>query len=401
MQQEQLKVLSDISGGAEFKFVPADKNKFGIKYYEHKCKTDDEYFDVSGRLSYYDDIVYRCIEYPDKTASVIVLENKLDATKYDNIRENRIDDLGDLKPIGKINGNDVFVEPILTMDGKAKTVVANGGRAIAVVNINGRRLPFYVSSGMAGKEKEYGIPSGKWYALQGISEGGWLNKMPNMMNNPYPELDKVCELLERKFPAAKLKQDALQNSIPLANMGALLQAANNEFPEGMPFNSEPSYKYVKNHCVYLPQVINTWREKPTDFLHAQSGFLAAPGQETLNKIQKMNLLCESRLEGDSIWFYPVNAPGQSGLGDEIQIENELRYKLGINFWIQLTQPNKAGFGVPINQIEACLEQQRQRQEQKQQQFKMAANRVEQAKPAQKQSTTFQSIVKKMGDLFKD
>ena len=46
MQQRQLKKLSHMTG-VDFNFVPANKNQFGIKYYEHKCLDDDEYFKIA------------------------------------------------------------------------------------------------------------------------------------------------------------------------------------------------------------------------------------------------------------------------------------------------------------------------------------------------------------------
>lgn len=182
MQKDQLSILQTISG-ADFEFVSANKNPFGIKYYEHKCKDFTEYQDIAGQFNEVGNIVYRCLNYPDKTFSIIVLENEMDASRYDSVDYNRISDIKELQPIGKINGNDVFLEPILTSKKTCSTIVCGWNRAIAVVNINGHRLPFYVSSGAAGKDKEFGIPSGKWYPLQGLS-GLWLNKMPEMMKNP-------------------------------------------------------------------------------------------------------------------------------------------------------------------------------------------------------------------------
>ena len=141
MQQEQLNVLKNLSG-ADFKFVPADKNKFGIKYYEYKCDTDTKYWDISGLFNQ-NNIVYRCIEHDDGLPSIIVLENELDGIRYDVVRDSKILNLEMLKPIGKLNNNDIFLEPVLTTDNKYATIVSAWGRAIAIVNINGRRLPFY------------------------------------------------------------------------------------------------------------------------------------------------------------------------------------------------------------------------------------------------------------------
>ena len=358
MQQEQLNILKNLSG-VDFKFITPKENRFGIKYYEYKCNTDAEYWDITGKLNQYPEIIYRCIEN-SQTPSVIVLENELDAAKYDNITENRIADSVSLEPIGKIHGKDIFLEPILTLDNKYYTIVSAWGRAITVVNINGHRLPFYVSSGVTGKEQEYGIKSGKWYPLQGISER-WLNKMPDMLNNPYTELDEVCNILEQKFPAIDLRQDAAKGLLPYANISNLLQTANFNFPEGVAISEYTNHTYIKNHCVYLPQIIDAWRSKPNDFLNVSDGILASHGQKILNKIQKMEILCGSKLQEDHIWFYPIEDnkyfyAKYDGFDTDEGIRAALN-NMGI-YSVYTTRQNEQGFGIPVSVFVDYFEQQK-------------------------------------------
>jgi hypothetical protein len=45
-------------------------------------------------------------------------------------------------------------------------------RNIVVVNINGVHMPFYMSTGLGGKEN---VQPGLWYPFFGIKDG-WLNK---------------------------------------------------------------------------------------------------------------------------------------------------------------------------------------------------------------------------------
>lgn len=398
MQQEQLKVLKDLSG-VDFKFVPTNKNEFGIKYYEYQCNNAAEYWDITGKLNQYPEIVYRCIEHEDKNRpSVIVLENELDTTKYDNIIENKIIDPEMLKPIGKINGNDVFLEPILTIDNKCSTIVSAWGRAIAVVNINGRRLPFYVSSGASGKEHEYGIPSGKWYPLQGMTES-WLNKMPNMLNNPYPELNQVCDSLEHKFPAAKMKQDAAKNLLPFANHESLLKNANFDFPEGASITEYTNEIYVKNHCIYLPQIIAAWRSEPNDFFNVSNGVLASTGQKILNKVQKMGLFCGSKLKGDYIWFYPIEDNEYEYVKyNKVDTDDGIRaalWNIGINSAYTTTQ-NERGFGIPVYVFVEYFEQQKRKE------FEKGLEKLTKNHGAgPKENTIPSSILKKITEFFKD
>jgi len=53
-------------------------------------------------------------------------------------------------------------------------VIDYGGRKIVVLDINGKNVPFYLSSGLSGKKN---VSSGKWYPILGIdTETGWFNK---------------------------------------------------------------------------------------------------------------------------------------------------------------------------------------------------------------------------------
>lgn len=52
-------------------------------------------------------------------------------------------------------------------------IVNYSDRAIVVVEVNGHRVPFYLSSGQNPKP---GVASGKWYPIFGIGANGWINK---------------------------------------------------------------------------------------------------------------------------------------------------------------------------------------------------------------------------------
>lgn len=140
IQQKQLKKLNRITD-ADFHFVPANKNQFGVKYYEHACANDEEFQRIAGDLNQRQNVFYTCLEYPGGNISIAVVQNELDKNRIENIMWGRVPDLADTKPIGKIHGNDVYLELITTQSGKASGVVMRHGRAIAVVVINGHRLP--------------------------------------------------------------------------------------------------------------------------------------------------------------------------------------------------------------------------------------------------------------------
>lgn len=383
MQQRQLEKLSQMTG-VDFNFVPANKNQFGVKYYEHRCLNDDEYFKIAGDLNQYENVIYTCLEYPDGTSSIVVLQNNLDKKRLENILWGRVCDLEQTKPIGKIHGNDVFLDLIKTQTNQCASIVSHSNRAVAVVVINGHRLPFYVSSGISGKDTEYGIPSGKWYPLQGISRAGWLNKMPEMNKSTYQELDQICEMLEQKFPAKIFKQRALNGDIPVADNTALLESANNDFIEGTPFNEFVSYQYYRNHIIYLPAIIDAWCSAPKDFLEITNGALQIYELNILEKIRKTNIMANSVLNGDIIWFKPV--PNQLETDAEtIQGIQEQLNRLNVSS-VYVSSDKYIGIGVPVDKLDNFLHN-----KQIQKDFTTAAKKLEELPHKQDKEKSFMKM----------
>ena len=62
--------------------------------------------------------------------------------------------------------------PVFGTTGTAK-VVNTGDRIMAVMNIKGVNVPYYISTGDGGKAS---VPTGKWYPVFGVHSSGWLNK---------------------------------------------------------------------------------------------------------------------------------------------------------------------------------------------------------------------------------
>lgn len=95
---------------------------------------------------------------------------------YDNIVNNRPD----------IEYESVVYDE--TVAGKKRRVSGKSniidisGRKVIVVNINGRNIPFYLSTGHGGKKD---VASGKWYPFFGLSEDGWFNKLSGEQINNY------------------------------------------------------------------------------------------------------------------------------------------------------------------------------------------------------------------------
>jgi hypothetical protein len=79
-------------------------------------------------------------------------------------------------------------------------IVQIAGRPIVVVDVGGRTVPFYVSTGGGGKA---GVPTGKWYPFFGIGKNGFFNKgwEEAQINSYYgnPTLAHVAQTLDATF----------------------------------------------------------------------------------------------------------------------------------------------------------------------------------------------------------
>lgn len=82
--------------------------------------------------------------------------------------------------------------------GKAR-IIDYADRKIIVLNVNGFKMPFYLSSGHGGKKD---VKAGKWYPFFGVGSDGWLNKLgEDDINNYYGSdlLRSICEELDNYF----------------------------------------------------------------------------------------------------------------------------------------------------------------------------------------------------------
>jgi len=68
---------------------------------------------------------------------------------------------------------DLPVFPSSTNPGGTAKVVNTGDRIMAVLNVRGVNIPYYISTGGGGKAS---VPTGKWYPIFGRHSSGWLNK---------------------------------------------------------------------------------------------------------------------------------------------------------------------------------------------------------------------------------
>ena len=93
------------------------------------------------------------------------------------------------KPITSIRGTPVVIE---TMSDFGQV----SGRAIVMVRVGNKKIPFYISSGTAGKTD---VPTGKWEFFGGITANGWFRKgFTTEITNHYnsAELKQIADALD-------------------------------------------------------------------------------------------------------------------------------------------------------------------------------------------------------------
>ena len=92
----------------------------------------------------------------------------------------------------------ITLHDIPTNKGPSK-VIDYGERKIVMADINGTPVPFYLSTGLGGKEN---VAAGKWYPILGLGKKGWINKGSQEDINSYygsKELRDVAQKLDAEI----------------------------------------------------------------------------------------------------------------------------------------------------------------------------------------------------------
>ena len=179
----------------------------------------------------------------------------------------------EVKSLDDIRNNKTILDQLLPwerqqiLSGGANGVFVGGPRAYVLVEYRGQRIPFYLSSGSAGKKAAAGV----WYPYMGLSSG-WINKgtdaqIQAFYNNPV--FEAISEHLGKKFPAQALQEDIVKRISTSGQLGRVTslddsarQAINSIFPENPSLSAldgAPA-KNVKYFTETLPKNIkNTFK----------------------------------------------------------------------------------------------------------------------------------------------
>jgi hypothetical protein len=91
-------------------------------------------------------------------------------------------------------------------------IIDFAGRKIVIVDVNGVKVPFYLSTGDGGKKN---VPAGQWYPFLGVGSDGWINKDGKRMTDYYgsPELKAQAEWLDANIGDVR-KDDTIPKVSP-------------------------------------------------------------------------------------------------------------------------------------------------------------------------------------------
>jgi hypothetical protein len=137
----------------------------------------------------------------------------------------------------------------------ASTLVNYAGRMITVRDVNGTKVPFYLSSGLAGKKN---VASGKWYPFFGVGKDGWINKTSEADMNLYygsPALKAAAEHLDNTI--GDIRNDA---NVPKVGAEGRHMDFINEGLTPTEFKSPDTVGRVKQNIDKIISSINTVKE---------------------------------------------------------------------------------------------------------------------------------------------
>lgn len=165
-------------------------------------------------------------------------------------------------------------------DGSTSPVVDYNQRKIVLVDVDGAQVPFYLSTGLAGKE---GVPSGQWYPFFGISQqydangnptsSTWINKGSEQEMASYygsPTLADIGKKLDESIGDIRFQDTLDGKPIPSISGQALdspsISAINDGLTPARVVNTPQGMVVISSDAGNLDNSINAVRQivMPTD-----------------------------------------------------------------------------------------------------------------------------------------
>jgi len=158
--------------------------------------------------------------------------------------------------------NNGWLQPI-TIEGKSYNSIDYNGRVMVLMKIGNLNIPFYISTGQAGKKN---VKAGNWYAVFGIGEEkGWINKgTEEQINTQYgqPILEKLAKILNDGIGTIESREDNGNGRLK-EGIGFLEESNISEFNKQMNLNSKPAgdNSKVKEFYDHVTNTLNSINEE--------------------------------------------------------------------------------------------------------------------------------------------
>jgi hypothetical protein len=181
----------------------------------------------------------------------------------------------------------------ITIKGKEYNIVDYSDRVMVMMKIGKYNIPFYISTGQAGKKN---VKAGEWYAVFGIGvSSGWINKgSEDQINSSYnfPMFEKLTKILNEGLGSIESREDNNQGKLK-EDFGFLEQTT--EDIEGfnsimnLPTNPAGSNTDVKDFYDHVNSTLSLLSEELDSIANVQQNqtFSDTEQADNLNRLKEI------------------------------------------------------------------------------------------------------------------
>lgn len=181
----------------------------------------------------------------------------------------------------------------ITIKGKEYNIVDYSGRVMVMMKIGKYNIPFYISTGQAGKKN---VKAGDWYAVFGIGvSSGWINKgSEDQINSSYnfPMFEKLTKILNEGLGSIESREDNNQGKLK-EDFGFLdqttedLEAFNSIM--NLPTNPAGNYTNIKDFYDHVNSTLSLLSEELNNMVNVQQNatFSDTEQEDNLNRLKEI------------------------------------------------------------------------------------------------------------------
>lgn len=235
-------------------------------------------------------------------------------------------------------------------------VFVGGPRAYVLVEYRGQKIPFYLSSGSAGKKAAAGV----WYPYMGQSRT-WINKgtdaqIQAFYNNPV--FEAISEQLGKKFPAQDIQQEIVRRVSTSGKLGEVTtfdevarQQINSIFPKNPGSVGELPVENFEYFTKKLPKNIKQTFIPPKAKAVPKKVVSKVKVKKSVKSINPYTRIDELQASGKLTKKQAIDLKKRL---DNVQ-KAMMRKKLGDNGYIYLAEPGQKGVFAKFSEVEDYLD----------------------------------------------